>query len=236
MMLRRRRDHRIPAAIVFVAFCAGMIFAWWLQSYGPPQPAIDEEAQLRTEAGVPPSTLPPAAPARSEGGPPDRAHSIGTGSDSVNRNPVGTSGDIPRRRLQVPVDGADVKSWKGGFYERRNGRSHEAVDILAPRNTPVRAVDEGRIAKLFVSKAGGNTIYQFDPEGRLCYYYAHLERYADGLHEGQAVSRGQVIGYVGTSGNAPPETPHLHFAVIELNEDRRWWQGRALDPYELFRH
>jgi murein DD-endopeptidase MepM/ murein hydrolase activator NlpD len=70
---------------------------------------------------------------------------------------------------------------------------------------------------------------------RLCYYYAHLERYADGLHEGQAVSRGQVIGYVGTSGNAAPGTPHLHFAVFELNADRRWWQGRALDPYEVFR-
>ena len=118
----------------------------------------------------------------------------------------------------------------------RNGRVHEAVDILAPRHTPVQAVDDGTIAKLFPSKAGGNTIYQFDPNGRLCYYYAHLERYADGLHEGQAVSRGQVIGYVGTSGNAPPDTPHLHFAVNQLNADRHWWQGRALDPYEVFRH
>jgi murein DD-endopeptidase MepM/ murein hydrolase activator NlpD len=109
------------------------------------------------------------------------------------------------------------------------------VDILAPRNTPVQAVDDGTIAKLFLSKAGGNTIYQFDPSGRLCYYYAHLERYADGLHEGQAVSRGQVIGYVGISGNAAPDAPHLHFAVNQLNADRHWWQGRGLDPYEVFR-
>src|SRR5436189_95470 len=114
-------------------------------------------------------------------------------------------------------------------------RPAEAGDILAPRNAPIHAVDNGTIAKLFVSKAGGNTIYQFDPDGHLCYYYAHLERYADGLHDGQTVSRGQVIGYVGTSGNAPPDTPHLHFGVFQLNADRRWWQGRALDPYEVFR-
>ena len=125
---------------------------------------------------------------------------------------------------------------KGGFAERRDagGRPHEAVDILAPRNTPVHAVDDGTIAKLFVSRAGGITIYQFDPSGRFCYYYAHLDRYAPGLLEGQRVSRGDVIGYVGTSGNAPPNTPHLHFAVFELDADRRWWKGRAIDPYLIF--
>ena len=79
---------------------------------------------------------------------------------------------------------------------------------------------------MFVSRAGGNTIYQFDPEESLCYYYAHLERYAGGLRDGQTVARGEVIGYVGTSGNAPPDTPHLHFGVFQLNADRRWWQGR----------
>ena len=107
--------------------------------------------------------------------------------------------------------------------------------MLAPRNTPVRAVESGTIAKLFTSKAGGLTIYQFDPTGRLCYYYAHLDRYADGLKDGQAVSEGEVIGYVGTTGNAPANTPHLHFAVFELGADKRWWQGRPLDPYQVFK-
>jgi murein DD-endopeptidase MepM/ murein hydrolase activator NlpD len=136
----------------------------------------------------------------------------------------------------MPIEGKTVESMKGGFEETRNngGRPHEAVDILAPRHTSIHAVQDGTIAKLFVSKAGGNTIYQFDPSGRLCYYYAHLERYADGLHEGQAVSQGDVIGYVGTSGNAPPGTPHLHFAVFELGPDRHWWQGKAIDPYLAF--
>jgi peptidoglycan LD-endopeptidase LytH len=220
-MKPRRHGRTIP--IIFVAFCAGMMFAWWLQSYGPPQPVVREpdgaaaagRAEERGDAG------PIATPPRSSTAPPAVA--------------VGTGGDVPRRHLRVPIDGSNADSWKGAFYEHRDGRPHEAVDIVAPRNTPVRAVDNGTIAKLFVSKLGGNTIYQFDPDGRLCYYYAHLERYADGLHDGQTVSRGEVIGYVGTSGNAPPDTPHLHFAVFQLNADRHWWQGQALDPYEVFR-
>ena len=124
---------------------------------------------------------------------------------------------------------------KGSFYEARAGHRHEAVDILAPRNTPVRAVQAGTIAKLFFSRQGGITLYQFDPSGRLCYYYAHLQRYADNLHEGDAVAQGQVLGYVGTTGNAPPNTPHLHFAVFEVGDDRRWWKGKAIDPYPLLK-
>lgn len=125
----------------------------------------------------------------------------------------------------------------GGFAERRDSdrRAHEAVDVLAPRNTPVHAVEDGRIAKLFFSKAGGNTIYQFDPTERFCYYYAHLDHYAANMRDGQAVSRGDVIGYVGTTGNAPPNTPHLHFAIFKMTDDKHWWDGVALDPYLVFR-
>ena len=135
----------------------------------------------------------------------------------------------------MPIDGVDVESIKGGFAEPRAGHPHEAVDILSARNTPVHAVEDGTIAKLFVSKAGGNTIYQFDPPQRLCYYYAHLERYAPGLHEGEAIRQGDVIGFVGTSGNAPPNTPHLHFAVFLLGAKKRWWHATAIDPYEVFK-
>ena len=123
------------------------------------------------------------------------------------------------------------------FTQSRGGgrRQHEALDILAPRRTPVRAVEGGKIVKLFNSKLGGLTIYQFDPSERFCYYYAHLDGYASGVTEGRSVSRGDVIGYVGTTGNAPPETPHLHFAVFLLGPDRHWWEGTAIDPYPLFR-
>jgi murein DD-endopeptidase MepM/ murein hydrolase activator NlpD len=149
--------------------------------------------------------------------------------------PVATIGDVPHGRIRMPIDGEDIESFKGGFAERRSDRPHEAIDMLAPRNTPVHAVENGTIAKLFTSKAGGLTVYQFDPSARLCYYYAHLDRYADGLQDGQAVSQGDVIGYVGTTGNAPPNTPHLHFAVFEMNADKHWWQGRPLDPYLVFK-
>ncbi|HZT77863.1 MAG TPA: M23 family metallopeptidase [Vicinamibacterales bacterium] len=137
--------------------------------------------------------------------------------------------------LRMPIDGVGPETLKGGFYDAREGHPHEAVDIMAPRNTAVHAVQDGTIAKLFWSKGGGgNTIYEFDPTNTYAYYYAHLERYADGIAEGQHVSTGQVIGYVGTSGNAPPNAPHLHFAIFELTAAHHWWQGKAIDPYPFF--
>jgi peptidoglycan LD-endopeptidase LytH len=139
------------------------------------------------------------------------------------------------RDLTIPVQGVTSDHLVRSFHDSRTGHEHEAIDILAPRNTPVLAVEDGRIARLFVSKAGGNTIYQFDPSGEYCYYYAHLERYADGVHEGDTVKKGQVIGYVGTSGNAPKNTPHLHFAVFRLTADKHWWEGTPLDPYDILR-
>ena len=140
------------------------------------------------------------------------------------------------RALDIPVQGVTAAQLVRSFHDMRgNTREHEAIDILAPRNTPVIAVEDGAIAKLFLSKAGGNTIYQFDPAGEFCYYYAHLDRYADGLREGDRVSRGQVIGYVGTSGNAPKNTPHLHFAVFRLTPDKHWWEGSPVDPYDVLK-
>jgi murein DD-endopeptidase MepM/ murein hydrolase activator NlpD len=140
---------------------------------------------------------------------------------------------LASRDLLIPVEGVQPDQLVRSFADSRGGREHEAIDILAPRNTPVKAIEDGRIARLFFSKAGGITIYQFDPTEQYCYYYAHLERYADGLVEGQAVHRGQVLGYVGTSGNAPKDTPHLHFAIFRLTEAKRWWEGTPIDPYDV---
>jgi peptidoglycan LD-endopeptidase LytH len=144
--------------------------------------------------------------------------------------------ELRKRRLGLPVHGVERDELRDTFDEMRGAtRRHEALDILAPRHTPVLAVEDGRVAKLFFSNAGGMTIYQYDPTSTYAYYYAHLERYADGLEDGDAVKRGQVIGYVGTSGNAPHDTPHLHFAIFRLTGDRRWWQGTAIDPYPVLR-
>ncbi len=140
------------------------------------------------------------------------------------------------QRLHLPVAGVAVNDLHSSFDQRRGAsRLHEAMDILAPRNTPVFAVDDGCVARLFESQAGGLTIYQFDPTLTYTYYYAHLERYADDVEEGDPVRRGQVIGYVGTSGNAPPGTPHLHFAIFILGSEKRWWQGTPIDPYDVWR-
>jgi len=144
--------------------------------------------------------------------------------------------ELRQRHLTLPVQGLESGDLRDTFDEMRGGsRRHEALDILAPRDTPVLAVEDGKVAKLFLSDAGGMTIYQFDPTETYAYYYAHLERYADGLKDGDRVHRGQVIGYVGTSGNAPRDTPHLHFAIFQLTDAKRWWQGTALDPYPILK-
>jgi murein DD-endopeptidase MepM/ murein hydrolase activator NlpD len=140
------------------------------------------------------------------------------------------------RDLTMPVDGVDGDDLRDTFHETRAGtRPHEALDIMAPRGTPVRAVRDGHIEKLFTSDAGGLTIYQFEPTGAYAYYYAHLDRYAPGLIEGQQVARGKLIGFVGSTGNASPDAPHLHFAIYRLGPGRRWWEGLALNPYPLLK-
>lgn len=143
--------------------------------------------------------------------------------------------DLRARLLAMPVEGVTTAQLQPSFEQARGERQHEAIDILAPTGTPVFAVEDGRIAKLFVSDRGGLTIYQFDPLERYAYYYAHLSRYAPALQEGQHVARGDVIGYVGVSGNAPPDTPHLHFAIFELGPEKRWWEGRPIDPFVVWR-
>lgn len=136
--------------------------------------------------------------------------------------------------LLIPVQGARAADLSDTFSDARSeGRSHDAIDIMAPRGTPVVAVADGHVEKLFTSERGGLTVYQFEPSGRYAYYYAHLDRYADGLAEQQTIRRGQVIGYVGFTGNASPDAPHLHFAIFQLGPERRWWEGTAINPYPL---
>jgi murein DD-endopeptidase MepM/ murein hydrolase activator NlpD len=135
--------------------------------------------------------------------------------------------------VMIPVAGIVTTDLRDTFVEARTGHVHGAIDILAPRGTPVVAAIDGHIRKLFTSRAGGLTIYQSDPDETRMFYYAHLDRYADGLAEGARVTRGTVIGYVGTTGNAPINTPHLHFAIAVLPPTKEWWKGTAIDPYPI---
>lgn len=133
--------------------------------------------------------------------------------------------------MTPPIRGLCLGHLRDDFEEVHNGHRHEAIDIPEPRGTPVLAVVSGTVRKLFHSKPGGNTIYQFDELEVYCYYYAHLDRYVEGLREGMRVKRGDVIGFVGSTGNADPRTPHLHFAIFELGPKRLWWKGKAVNPY-----
>jgi murein DD-endopeptidase MepM/ murein hydrolase activator NlpD len=233
-----------PIAAMFACFLAGIATGWWLHASGPPKPVDDLKSvapSVRAPSSPPALDEPPASARESH----DFLEVERRAIPLIGRTGVGRTleadeavDELRDRKLRLPLDNVRAESLKGGFAERRangKGHQHEAADILAPRNTPIHAVEDGTIVKLFVSKAGGQTIYQFDPTSRFCYYYAHLERYAIGLREGQHVERGDVIGYVGTSGNAPRETPHLHFAVFILTPEKNWWQGVPLDPYLVFR-
>lgn len=228
----RARGRVIP--VLFACFYAGVAVGWWIHSAigdAHPAPPADISRPAPTSGQANEST---GEPIRSVSADPPRTVEPAVASETIGADPIGV---LRRHDLKLPIDDADVDDWKGHFAQRRGGgtRGHEAVDILAPRHTPVRAVEDGTIARLFNSKAGGITIYQFDPEGEFCYYYAHLQRYAEGLADGKKVAKGEIIGYVGTTGNAPPNTPHLHFAIFQLTNAKRWWEGKPIDPYLVYR-
>jgi murein DD-endopeptidase MepM/ murein hydrolase activator NlpD len=139
------------------------------------------------------------------------------------------------RGIMVPVLGVSPSQLVDTYNAPRDkGRRHDALDILAPRGTAVLAADNGLIVRIGTNTLGGNVIWATDGERRFAYYYAHLDRYARGLREGQVVNRGDVIGYVGTTGNAPPETPHLHFQVMRLLDARRFSDGLPFNPLPFF--
>lgn len=175
--------------------------------------------------------LPPAAPVP-VAGPPGTAPTPGGGAMAVSAADLEY---LQERRLMVPVLGVSPERVADTFAEPRDGgRVHRAVDILAPRGTPVLAADSGRVHRLRRNSLGGITIYATDPSGRFVYYYAHLDRYRAGLAEGDSVAKGEVLGYVGTTGNAPANAPHLHFQVMRIGEVRRWWDGIPVDPRPYF--
>jgi murein DD-endopeptidase MepM/ murein hydrolase activator NlpD len=141
--------------------------------------------------------------------------------------PVELDAEPSTGKLAMPLADVDPAKLTSTFAEKRGGHAHEALDIMAPRGTPVMAVDQGNVVKLFTSKEGGLTVYQFDD--------SRMDRYAAGLREGTLLRRGEVLGYVGSSGNASPDAPHLHFAVFLLGPEKQWWKGTAIDPLPLLR-
>jgi murein DD-endopeptidase MepM/ murein hydrolase activator NlpD len=217
-------------------FIAGMLFLIvMLWSHGSLQP-------VRASAASAPASIPASIPATA----PDALPAV---KAATRRSPLpppapppaalpqqALIGEVPP--LIVPVQGAKAAKILDTFEQGRRGDNrHEATDIMAARGTPVLAAADGTVAKLFNSRLGGITIYQFDPTRSWCYYYAHLDHYAPGLSEGMAVRQGQLVGYVGSTGDASPTAPHLHFAIFRLGPEKQWWKGTAVNPYPvLMRH
>jgi peptidoglycan LD-endopeptidase LytH len=138
--------------------------------------------------------------------------------------------------LLIPVVGVAPDQLRNSYHEGRSGgRTHRAIDIHAPRGTPVVAAADGTILRLHSGVTGGLSIYHLDDDGRTRYYYAHLDRYAEGLRQGQRVRRGDVIGFVGDTGNAAPGDYHLHFSIAQLDDRSRWWEGLNRNPYHVLK-
>ncbi|HEY6246816.1 MAG TPA: M23 family metallopeptidase [Pyrinomonadaceae bacterium] len=136
--------------------------------------------------------------------------------------------------LIVPVAGVRREQLIDTFSEARSeGRTHDAIDIPAPAGTQVLAAADGEVVRLFQSERGGTTIYQISADRKLVFYYAHLQGYAANLHEGQYVHQGDVIAYVGDTGNAGLGNFHLHFSIAILNDPKRYWEGTNINPYPL---
>jgi len=205
----------------------------------PTQTGDPVESTVPAPPAAPPAETPAATPVEwpveppSEAVPPAQSPPPAPDSDIVPAPPAATPPTLSRALdLLVPVQGITARQLSDTFTDARSDdRVHDAIDIMAPTGTPVLAVEDGRIVKFFDSERGGLTIYQFDANDELAYYYAHLDRRAEDLAEGQAVKRGDVIGYVGYSGNASPQAPHLHFAIFVLGPEKNWWQGTAINPY-----
>jgi peptidoglycan LD-endopeptidase LytH len=219
-------------AIFFAGFAAGVLFIAVLLRH-PGAPVVIKASAASHELDSPsaaPHPLPEASPSKPAA--PCLSPPAQTVALPREQPPSDAPSSLPRGLL-MPVSGLSPSKLVDNFNEMHNGHRHEALDIMAARGTPVVAVDEGNVVKLFKSKRGGLTVYQFNDTQTWCFYYAHLDRYAQGLKEGMLLRKGDILGYVGSSGNASPDAPHLHFTIFKLGPEKHWWQGTPIDPYPL---
>ena len=221
------RPPRIPASPVAVRVDSGDV----TRIRGGPQWSAAQRAELQSDTAHGITDIDtsivrmPQLPAPAMGS----SSSAGASSGSSAASAAGIG------PLILPVRGVEPSQLRDTYDEMRGGdtRTHEALDIPAPRGTPVLSATGGRVLKLFDSKAGGKMVYAADSSEHFILMYAHLDSYANGLAEGQPLKTGQVLGAVGTTGNAPPNLPHLHFAIARSNDVKVWWKGMPVNPYPL---
>jgi peptidoglycan LD-endopeptidase LytH len=251
MPLGPRARVLLIAAVVFAALAALVWYlstAYWSQPVTPLAPPRQTEESATPQATPTPSsqttaTPSPTLPAQTGASPqtsPTPAPSPAA-SPSPPPRAQASSGDagevLASMRLLIPVAGVKPSQLRDTFSEARSeGRVHDAIDIPAPRGTPVLAAADGRVVKLFQSAKGGTTVYQLaSADEHFVFYYAHLDRYADGLSEGHLARRGETVGYVGDTGNAGPGNTHLHFQIYRVDDPRHFWTGENINPYPLLR-
>lgn len=211
-------------AIVLVALLAALLLASSPRLLSVERISDSTRTALQSPSEVPPDT----AAVRTSAAP---------AQPSIVPLPPDAVPGAPSARLIVPVQGVAPEDLVDTFNDARSqGREHNAIDIMAPKGTPVLAAADGRIVRLFVSERGGTTIYQRGTDLRTIYYYAHLDRYADDLREGDSVQQGEVIGYVGDTGNAVPGNYHLHFAIWIAADSTQFWDGVERNPYSLLQN
>lgn len=187
-----------------------------------PTVALVNTNALETPSSGPSPLMTEATPAPSEAPPP-----LNDTNDQANSY-------VGRVDLIVPVYGVKPSDLRDTFSDARSeGRVHDAIDIPAPAGTPVLAAGDGQIVKLFLSERGGTTIYQTSQDRKLIFYYAHLSQYAEGITEGKIVHKGEVIAYVGDTGNAGAGNYHLHFSISVVSDPQRYWEGTNINPYPI---
>lgn len=203
---------RILLCVVFLVIVALVAIAIRFRAT-PVVPSVELPGAMPVVVGTPLPPPPPVSPT------------------PATENFVGTAS------LIIPVAGVKSEQLIDTFDDARSeGRVHDAIDIMAPAETPVLAAADGKIVKLFHSDRGGTTIYQLSVDQKFIYYYAHLSHYVDGLTEGQLVRQGQQIAYVGDTGNAGPGNYHLHFSIAIVSDPKRYWEGANINPYPLLQN
>jgi murein DD-endopeptidase MepM/ murein hydrolase activator NlpD len=228
--------------VIVVVTVAGLaVLIWWRTRHsalGPPTTNINQGSTATSTLETSPTTSPTPAPTITpspasqfaEETPPAQVDQTSTPSQPLNNSFVGTL------KLIIPVAGVKPDQLLDTFADARSeGRVHDAIDIPAAAGTSVLAAADGEIVKLFQSERGGTTIYQLSSDRKFVFYYAHLQRYADGLAVGKFAKQGEVIAYVGDTGNAGLGNFHLHFSIAIVADPKRYWEGTNINPYPLLR-
>lgn len=237
MSLQLTGRTRLRVLLIFVIVVSGLAILLWARGQRPHSntATVNLNSESNTTDSVSKAAPVLAAPIQTPGVLKPNSDPL-PGSDPTSGDPTHATSVVATVKLIIPVVGVKPDQLLDTFADARSeGRVHDAIDIPAPVGTPVVAAADGEIVRLFQSERGGTTIYQFSNDKKLVFYYAHLQRYADGLTAGHFARQGEVIGYVGDTGNAGAGNFHLHFSISIITDPKRHWEGTNINPYPLLR-